>query len=598
LFGIVLVLVALGVLSGQGAIPWLPGPAPAPYGGGTIVFQDRDAPFRSIRVSEGPAQEWKAVELDPPPPAGSRHVFRSRTGGLTYIGVVPTEEGPDVVELAPNETSLDVFSGPGDHSFLEASPDGGRVLLLAENTGKPTFSHSLYWADLGDIDTKHLIFEGDGPLGTGRWSPDGDLVAFNIWGRTDSLAVYSLNGDPIWTYPFEEIRGLDWCLEGIIASVTTDAQPQLFRVDPLAGEVSIISTPLLSPAPVCSPDGSAVLHLDILEGHPTFVIRDIQTGEAVTFPPPDPSRLDATWLPEEPTPIPNRVKVELDTIRVRWGDKESPLASVIRSDGMESLEGIWWESLDPAVANFDSDQKLTGNQVGTTRVLARWKHSLLDTVVVIVEENEDANPASVIRARWENVDTTRWIPFGTHPPEVVTLNGESVLEIRGDEKYADGMITDFPISLTRGITVELEFRMEIDRDVHQRLSLSIRDFDPDDLDRQKGTFPRGEIAARVAYPARDLKKLDLSELSLLVSPSVETRVRIPDALPTGDWTHVALQIRADGESSMVVNRQRVATSPVLLNTTPAHQWNLVLEGDAVGTRLFIRNLNIWPEVRY
>ena len=59
-----------------------------------------------------------------------------------------------------------------------------------------------------------------------------------------------------------------------------------------------------------------------------------------------------------------------------------------------------------------------------------------------------------------------------------------------------------------------------------------------------------------------------------MSPGVETRVNLPDALPTSGWTHMAIQIRADGEPSLVVNRERVATSPVLLETTPLQQWNI------------------------
>jgi hypothetical protein len=215
-----------------------------------------------------------------------------------------------------------------------------------------------------------------------------------------------------------------------------------------------------------------------------------------------------------------------------------------------------------------------------------------------VEENGEADSAPVIRARWEEEDTARWVPFGSHPAEVVTLDGEEVLEIRGDEKYGDGILSNFPINLTQGTTVEFEFRMEMNRNVHQRFSLSVWDFDPTDFDRGEGRVLGGGASARVAYPSRDLEKHDPSDIRLMVSPGVETRVNLPEALPSSGWTHLAIQVRADGEVSLVVNRERVGTSPVLLNTVPIHRWNLVLEGDAVGTRLFFRNLNIWPEVRY
>lgn len=75
-------------------------------------------------------------------------------------------------------------------------------------------------------------------------------------------------------------------------------------------------------------------------------------------------------------------------------------------------------------------------------------------------------------------------------------------------------------------------------------------------------------------------------------------MNLPDALPTSGWTHVAIQARPDGESSLVINRKRVVASLILLPTTPSHQWTLVVEGDAVGTEVLVRNLNIRREVRY
>ena len=146
--------------------------------------------------------------------------------------------------------------------------------------------------------------------------------------------------------------------------------------------------------------------------------------------------------------------------------------------------------------------------------------------------------------------------------------------------------------------MEFEFKMEIDRNVHKRVSLCLADFDPALFDRGQGSIPRMGDQACFSYPSRDLDKSDLSNLLLFVTPGVETRADLPDALPTSDWIHAAVQVRADGETSLVINRERVATSKVLLPTTPLHQWNLIVDGDAVGTRLFIRSLNIWPEVRY
>lgn len=82
--------------------------------------------------------------------------------------------------------------------------------------------------------------------------------------------------------------------------------------------------------------------------------------------------------------------------------------------------------------------------------------------------------------------------------------------------------------------------------------------------------------------------MDPSEVSLSVLQGAGKRVRVPDALPTSDRAHLAIQVRADGECTLVVNRERVATSLILLPTIPREQWTLVIEGDAVGTEIFVK----------
>jgi hypothetical protein len=61
---------------------------------------------------------------------------------------------------------------------------------------------------------------------------------------------------------------------------------------------------------------------------------------------------------------------------------------------------------------------------------------------------------------------------------------------------------------------------------------------------------------------------------------------------------MALQVRADGEATLVLDGQRVATNPVLLQTQPGQEWTLVLQGDAVMSEIFVRNLAVWPGERY
>ena len=267
-------------------------------------------------------------------------------------------------------------------------------------------------------------------------------------------------------------------------------------------------------------------------------------------------------------------------------------------DESSSTEGVWWEASGPEVASFNPEGKLTGNQAGISKVLARWGHSLHDTVLVVVEMSESGGPAAFFSETWKEVDSGDWMPFGVNPPVTRILDGDPVLQLRGTEKYSDGLLFMDPIPLGQGITIEMEFKMDLNRDVHQNLSMCLKDVDMERIVEGVGTtWGEGEEVC-FFYPAREMAKLNPSEVSLQMTPGFEARDEVPASLPSSGWTHVALQIRADGEPSLVINRERVLTSPILLPTVPRGQWTIKLRGDAVGTELFVRNLNIWQEVRY
>ena len=136
------------------------------------------------------------------------------------------------------------------------------------------------------------------------------------------------------------------------------------------------------------------------------------------------------------------------------------------------------------------------------------------------------------------------------------------------------------------------------RDVHQNFHLCLADLDREAMDRDLGRFPRVYQEACFHYPSREFEKMDPAEASFLVGDGAEERVRLPGVLPPMDWTHVAIQVRADGQVGLVVDRKVVAVSPLRLRIRPDRSWTVTVQGDAVGTDLLARNLTIWRELRY
>jgi len=204
----------------------------------------------------------------------------------------------------------------------------------------------------------------------------------------------------------------------------------------------------------------------------------------------------------------------------------------------------------------------------------------------------------LLRERFRTIDTTRWIVLGRPAARIVERGGERVLSLPGDEKYLDGLLGRFPVPLARGATVEMEFRLRPTRNVFQKIALCLADADPGSVDATVGQAAIRRRAACFVYPAEILARFDPRNVALGVSPGYLTVVDVPEVLPTDDWVHVALQVRADGDVSLYLDHAFVARSPVRLPTEPLSQWVVFLDGEAVGTEVLVRNLAVWPEPRY
>jgi len=592
----ILVAVPLGILWGRGTLVSEVEPPPPPFGGGTLVAIPWNGPPVTYQVTDEAPERWVQRPLEGAPDFLISGVHGDQQGNLIWYGRQDLPQGPDMVRYDSQGDWVPLFSGVGDQGLQDISPDGARILFRSEDTTYPGFSADLYWGN-PDSGRRHLLQRANGGfVGEARWSSDGDLVAFVIQEKVDTLAIASLAGERVADLVLGEIWSVEWCGGGLLAVAASGTGMALHRIHFPEMRVDTLATLEAWTQLVCSPDGRWVVYRRVEDAEMRTVIQDLASGEAVPAPRIPGPLSSVHWLPDEPPAIPTGIQAESDTIRLAWGQRRSLSARVRYSDGSVSLDGIRWESLDPSVATVTPDQELTGNSVGATRVLARWGYSLLDTVRVEVEDR--GRGGAVFRDRFNQLDTTVWLPFGDPAPRVDHLNGETVLRLRGDEKWREGILYRPELPVEQGVTVEVEFRMDMTRNVHQNFRLCLADLHLEEVQADSFYFPRVRQQACFAFPFREHEKMDPAEASLMVGGTAEERVRLPDALPPGGWTHVAVQVRADGQVALVVNRNVVAVSPLKLRMHPYERWTVSLEGDAVGTDLFARNLAIWPEVRY
>ncbi len=578
--------------------PWAPGNrSPPPLGGGRLTaFSPTPGESFTFLVTAEDAGEWPVVSAGAGLPGGARSELRTPTGEIYWYGSADDPVlGPDITLVHPDGSAEVILGGPGDQTLLDHAPDGTEILFASENVSAPVFSHSLY-ASRPDGSAPRLLLKGLSSLGPAAYSPDGDLIAVVIVAPRDTLAILSRTGRRIHSFVDGEVHRLAWCGPALMATVQTERATVLKRMDPELG-VSQTVAEVSSPYPLaCSPDGSAVVHAGVKESEAVLLVRHLESGDTEELPVDLLAHPRVEWTADRTEPVVTSVEAVEARVNLEWGQRRRLEARVRYSDGSRREDLVSWESLEPEVASVDRSGVVTANREGIAQIVAGWGYSFRDTVTV--EVDYEGPGSAFFMDRFQSLDTTRWIPVGYPRPLVVERAGDSVLLLNGNEKYIDGLVLRDPVPMGRGVTVEWEFHLDPTRNVHQSLGVCLRKADPGEVRPDGSDLGSGRPSACFRYPAGELAHFDSNEAVLEVSPSVSTWIRRPDLIPAKEWTAVALQVRADGEVSLFLDREHVATSPVDLSTGDDGPWLLLLTGKSVGSDVLVRDLVIWEELRY
>lgn len=571
--------------------------SPPPFGGGRLLAIS-PSPGASIAflVTDRNPEEWPVTTTVRAGSDAVHRVFQLPAGGTFRYGVADDPVlGSEITLVHAGEAEDVILGGPGDQYLLDMAPDGREILFATENTGDSTFSHSLLTAR-PDGSSPRLLLRASGSLGPAAYSPDGDLIAVVILAHRDTLAILSRDGRRIQSFVDGEVLRLAWCGSALMVTVQTREGSYLRRLD-LDRGVSETVAPLSSPYPLaCSPDGSAVVHAGVRGSEAVMLLTDLTSGETHVLPVDVIQYPGLDWVPDGIPPVVTSVEAVDPGVTIEWGQRRQLSAMVRYSDGSRRQDLINWESLDPAIASVNRTGLVTANREGRAHVVAGWGQSFRDTV--IVEVRYEGPGTALFMDRFQTLDTTRWLSVGYPRPVVVEREGDSVLFLNGNERSTDGLVFADPIPMGRGVTVEWEFHLDPTRDVHQHLAVCLRRGDPTEVRRDGSGLESGRASACFRYPARELAHFDPAEAVLEVSPSVSTWIRRPGLIPASEWTRVTLQVRADGQVSLFLDQEHVATSPVNLPTGEEGPWLLLLLGKSVGAPVLLRDLVIWEEVRY
>jgi len=556
--------------------------------------------IREFRPGEG-ERDWTWVE--PPlelPPRWTHQLHAWRTvDGVRWMGTARDEViAPFAVELHPSSRVDTLFRSEGDDGDPVPSRDGRLAFLTTENPDTDVYDRDLMRLDLETGDTTR-IYRGGGVLGLTDRAPTADLLLVHARERPDTLLVMDFEGAVRHRITAHEFAATAWCGPGpeVAASYRSSAGTpmKLAVVNVLTGRIDELVVTQVSGGIACAPDGSAIVFRHVVDSRQRIALFDRDLGTIEVLPEWVPTDGGLTWLPDTLPARARELTIGDVPATVPMGESFEAGATTVYADGSLRREPVAWGTSDPAVLSVLPRGVAHANRAGRVRLWAEGLGGLRDSATI--EVTPVAGEPLLLRDRFERLDSTRWYVASEPPPRAVRADEGSVLDFRGDGRYKDALYSRRAFPLPRGGTVEVEFRLEVTRPDRQRVQLCLDEAEPRGPDPSATAGdPLGWVTEQslcVAYPGGELSRFAEDELKL--NGIVH---RLEEHLPPDGWTHVALQLRADGEVSLALDREVVVVSSLLARNGPDTRWRVVLGGAAVDTELRFRDLRLWDGPRY
>jgi DNA-binding SARP family transcriptional activator len=580
-----------------------------PFGKGNVLLVgSRSALGFSAPSREGEDWIFWSSSLPLPHPHHRFRVadaFRTPDGGLRWFGdASPAGSGTYALELIEEGGERVIFQTEGDDAFRDVSPCGAQALVTSENPETEVYDYDLFVVD-ADAGTSRRIYRAQERIRFARWSPDGQRIAAGLRAGVDTLAMLSPKGDVLGRMAFPEYRHVhaaSWCADSrtLLLQVEGDEGRRGLVLDTREGTYGELPGEFaVRGGPVCLGTDRAAMGVVAGETGMSLRLFDLLSGESVPIPAPAMTEpVVLLWVSDELMAPIEKIRITESIEVLSWGTKDTLETKGVRTDGSREDVESAWASSDPSVLSVQPGGVLSANKAGTAWIIATYREWLRDSLEIRVEDSGFANEALLFRASFADPDLPEWEAYGD-PVASVAQNGEDwVLSLNGDGRYPDGVYSRSSFSLAQGATLEFEFRLRLGRTDRQRLSLCLWE-DGQEARGPSGTPLMGLDRFCLQYPSDEQLKFREDLASVVSGPSAGRReFSVAPFRPSDDWVHLALQVRADGATSVFLDRRLASRPAGRLDLAPGQKWRINLYGASVGTDLWIRNLTLWRGERF
>jgi len=605
------IAVVVLVLSGGSSMIGSAREATYPFGEGSLLMVGTRSALE-YRPPRREGESWVSPEAPiplPPTPFRStvRGAFRAPDGELRWFGnAMPGQQTtPYAVEMLGGGRERVLLQTEGDDGFEDIAPCGRQAMVVSENLATEFYDYDLLLLDL-DNETSRRIYRARERINFAMWSPDGQRIAAGIRAKSDTVALLSPQGEVLDRVAFPEYRGVlsaSWCADNrtLLLHVASEEGRRGVLLDTsdgsrreLPGDFAPNGGPLcLGPARgavgvMAEGAGRTLRFFDLVSGESEEIPSDFPINEMVHL----------LWIPDDPVPPVYRIRIFHPLEVLPWGARDTLGTEGIRRDeSTERVESVWTSS-DPSVVSVQPGGILSANKAGRAWIIATYRDWLRDSVEVRVEDSEFNTEDVLFRADFSNPALPDWNLYGDPLPSVEEQEGEWVLSLNGDGRYQDGVNTNATFPMGQGGTLEFEFRLRLGRTDRQRIGACLWE------DAPGSTDPAGIPISPLNrfcfhYPSGEQLKFR-EDLGLVVSGplSGDQEFSVAPALPSDDWVHIALQVRADGATSLFLNRQLAVRPSTRLRLDTGREWVIRIYGASVDTHLWVRNLTLWRGERY
>ncbi len=572
---------------------------PLPFGGGTLWLVSASTDYRGYRVARGDPSTWLATD-SVALPVGFRSLAAPVLGadGSWWFGGhsgLDPEAAPDA--LVFHDGTIDtLLATAGDDGVLTLGPNLHAAILSMQVPDAVPYRKAMVLADLESGEAR-VLAEGESTVSGHDWSADGASILGSVDAAWDTVVVFRPDGRRLAAMPAPDaiLDRLRFC--GTRGVVGTSLPPgRLSRAwywDLDSGEVRELPRPQPNPRRLaCSPDGRAIAYLN---GDREVVVQDLDGSVIASIPSPTPLT-DVRWSPD-PAPAPSAVLVEASDTTLPRGARAHLAARVLDGRGRPMDLPVEWSSDDPAVASVAADGRVWANRSGEVTLRGTVNGWIADSVRVRVTETESRG--LLLSDSFSDLDEGRWVLLGSPKPVASTDEaGRAVLDMRGDGREEDGILSREETSLPRGGTVEIRFRLPLtDRVDRQSITLCLVQAhrgEPEEI------LTAWAISSRWCsrWPARELTDFDPDMVSLSGTAGGLGPVDAGEYLNPDGWNRFALQLRADGRVSLFINDAFVVSHPKPLNNAPGSKWRVLILDRAADTHVYLRDVALWDEARY